>query len=340
MASNSEEVLRLVKQALNEFDLVQLDVSVRRAVRIANLLGESQVAIRLSFEVQPTGGHPPANAADARRLMGTPDEWAEPDGPVERALEEYFEDRKVSDGRIAGHSLAELEFWDRWREGLSSSELADEPYLKDLAWQVKRTQIIDRARSRTFSALCGWERQLAYAARNEQVIVGQQRRVDKFLASNAPQVLDQFNAVFRRLGDAEEVRRDQAAAEELAQAVTSCRRILKAVVDAVQPADPQRAVSEDGHELTQDAYKNRLYEFLKAEVTSETFVSALSTAAESLFQRFAASDKLASKGVHAVVAREEAEFCALNTYLLAGEVLRLWVGRVADDGKAAHGAAP
>ena len=42
-----------------------------------------------------------------------------------------------------------------------------------------------------------------------------------------------------------------------------------------------------------------------------------------VYDRFTALDNLASKGVHATVAREEAEFCAMSTYLVAGEVIRI-----------------
>ena len=50
------------------------------------------------------------------------------------------------------------------------------------------------------------------------------------LAHGAPAVLDQFSAVYRRLREAT---RDPVlpVSEDLAQAVTSCRRILKTVAD-------------------------------------------------------------------------------------------------------------
>ena len=73
--------------------------------------------------------------------------------------------------------------------------------------------------------------------------------------------------------------------------------------------------------MTDDKYRNRLVEFLKSHVESRAFGSALEKSGESLFDRFAKTDSLASKGVHAEVALEEAEFCALSTYVLAGEVL-------------------
>jgi hypothetical protein len=42
-----------------------------------------------------------------------------------------------------------------------------------------------------------------------------------------------------------------------------------------------------------------------------------------LYDRFAALDKLANKGVHAELGVHEAELCAISTYLVAGELLAL-----------------
>jgi len=149
------------------------------------------------------------------------------------------------------------------------------------------------------------------------------RVVEVAVPGFAPEVLDQFSAVFRRLQEAASAQPDTAAEEKLAQAVTSCRRILKAIVDTVQPADPTRPLSADGHSLTDEAYKNRLFEFLKTLSNSAKYSTALTFAGKGLIDRFDAMDALASKGVHASVARNEAEFCTMNTYLLAGEILQL-----------------
>jgi hypothetical protein len=326
MSKSSSAVLALVDQALDDFDVVPLATSVRSAIRIATLLGETKTAIRLAMEVRPSGGSGIANAEDTRRVMADPEQWATPGGPDLLALEEYIADRRISEEdeeeRTSVHSLAELEFWSKVL-AVDSSEVKNDDYSENLRWRHKMVEVLDRTRSRTFTALCGWERQLAYAATNEQLLSGQQRRVDQALARFAPEVLDQFSAVFRRLQEAAAAQPDTAAEEELAQAVTSCRRILKAIVDTVQPADPSRPLSADGHSLTDETYKNRLFEFLKTLSNSARYSTALTFAGKGLIDRFDAMDALASKGVHASVARHEAEFCAMNTYLLAGEILQL-----------------
>ncbi len=81
--------------------------------------------------------------------------------------------------------------------------------------------------------------------------------------------------------------------------------------------------SNDGHPLTDEYYKNRLAEFLKARNVSDSFQSVLINDGESLYGRFGSINSLTSKGVHARVALDEAEFCALHVYILAGELLLL-----------------
>jgi hypothetical protein len=94
-------------------------------------------------------------------------------------------------------------------------------------------------------------------------------------------------------------------------------------VDIVLPADPDHPTSREGRRLNDPAYRNRLYEFMKTRALGQAMGDALEASTESLVERFNATDKLANKGVHADIARAEAEFCALNTYLMAGEILRM-----------------
>ncbi|MET9313006.1 hypothetical protein ABZX12_14340 [Kribbella sp. NPDC003505] len=319
--TTNQYVLDLVRRALDEFDDVPLEATVRRTIRIANLLGETYTALRLGFELRATGGHPPANGEATRRLMGDPSDWNVPGGVADKAVNEYIAERLNSEGLIVSHSLAEIEFWQN--EGFGSDDLPAKAYGEDLGRRTKMLEIVTRARHRSFSNLCGWERQLSFAVTHERALDSVSRRVDALLNEHAPDVLSQFNAAFRRLREAVSRSNEGAANEELSQAVTSCRRILKAVVDIVHPADPNKPRSEQGHALTDEQYRNRLMEFLKGNINSASFRSALSKSGETLFDRFGSVDTLTSKGVHANVAMEEAEFCALHTYILAGEILLL-----------------
>ena len=320
------DILQLVQRALNQFDEDPLDATVRRVVRIANLLGDTFSAVRLGLELKPARGHPPANAEAIRRLMADPSTWGQGDSIAEHALDEYMVERRfIQDGEalVLAYSLAEINFWDceRKREDFV---VADRNYANFLNQRLTMSQIVTRTQHHAFTLLCSWERQLTFAVTQATALDAVSNLVDELLTEHAPDVLSQFNVAFRRLHDQAGHADDVQAGEELSQALSSCRRILKAVVDIVQPVERDHPITADGkHNLTEQQYKNRLVQFLKAAAQSGTFRSALASEGESIFTRFAALDSLASKGVHARVAVDEAEFCALHTYLLAGEIIAL-----------------
>jgi hypothetical protein len=82
--TSSDDVLSLVRQALDEFDDRPLEVSVRRAVRIASLVGDSRTAVRLAYELRPIGGDRTANGTDVKRLMVDPSIWVPARGHLKK----------------------------------------------------------------------------------------------------------------------------------------------------------------------------------------------------------------------------------------------------------------
>jgi hypothetical protein len=318
--ATSADALRLVQRALDEFDSVPLEATLRRVVRIANLLGETFAAIRIGLELKASGGHPPANAEATRRLMADPDTWGK-GGVAEDAVNEFMAERQRDDGLINTFSIAELEFFQA--ERFPAERLTAQQYENDLGHRKETIGVLARVRHHAFTYLCHWERQLTFAVTQGHALTVVSERVDKLSGTQAPDVLDKFNVAFRRLREAADRDSESEAAEEWSQALASCRRILKAVVDTVQPVDPSNTETVDGHRLTDDAYKNRLFEFLKLKVASKSRRAVLVRDGESLHERFDSTDTIASKGVHAGVAKDEAEFCALRTYVLCGEVLWL-----------------
>lgn len=319
--TETDRLLALVRQALDDIDTVPLPATARRTARLASLLGDSVLAVRLGLELKHAGGHPPANAEETRRLMGDPSLWGEATGPAEEALRIYFAEREIPAGQdntglLAAHSLEQI---DR-----SLDRIKNDPELRE---SERFWPIIDHQQSikvsvqhACFTALCAWERQLTYANTNERIFERFRADVDGLLAAGAPALLDQFNAVHRRLRDAAS-NPSEPVGEELAQATTSCRRILKAVADHVLPG-VHGAESEDGHSLDDQAYRNRVHQFVK-DLSGGSAAEAVEASFGGLVERFSAMDQLASKGVHADVGLAEAELCAINTYVVAGELLRL-----------------
>lgn len=318
--TTTTSILELVKRALDEFDDRSLETNLRRTIRIATLLSDSRTAIRFNFELNPSGGSRVANGEDTRRLMSDPNKWGDPNSDSESAINEYMEDRSYpelfEDRTVVAFSIGEMEWWDTF---LSQESGPRDPQV--FKHRLAEAKTLLRVRRRVFTVLCSWERQLTYTNVNERIFSRFQDSVDALLAEGAPETITMFNAVFRRLREAVADDQGANASEDLSQALTSCRRILKTVVDHVYPARYES--SEDGHSLDDSKYRNRLKEFTKSKLSSDTYREAVNAELDGVYDRFRALDDLASRAVHAKTALAEAELCAISTYVISGEILRL-----------------
>jgi hypothetical protein len=253
-------------------------------------------------------------------MMADPSLWADPSGPVEEAFTIYAGARAITEdpnkGKIDGRGLAEIE---ALLTGVGADQGLDPQQKLQLTTHL--LGIRERVRHTIFAALCEWERQMTYANVNERIFERFRSRVDGLLAQGAPAVLDQFGAVYRR---PREATKDPTAplTEDLAQAVTTCRRILKAVADHLLPGVPGDT-TEAGVSLNDAAYRNRIYEFIKENVASEATSDTVKAALGGLYERFTALDKLANKGVHAELGAHEAELCAISTLPGGGRTSRV-----------------
>jgi hypothetical protein len=143
------------------------------------------------------------------------------------------------------------------------------------------------------------------------------QRVDEYLMALSPDVLEKFNAAYRRANDGDH--------ESLTHALTSCRRILVAIADIVFPA--QDLLWRDGsgidHVVDADRYRNRIYAFLAEASASGSMKRVTSAAVDDLATRIESLSDSGGKGVHASVAQSEVDLCVIQTYLLAGELLTI-----------------
>ncbi|MFE4862593.1 hypothetical protein [Streptomyces sp. NPDC056670] len=171
--ASSDDILGLVRTALDEFEERSLEVSVRRAVRIANLMGDTKYAIRLSLEIRPTGGDRERNGEMSRMLMTDPSTWGSGTGPSEEAINQYMNGRKFTredtgEEVVEAHTLSEIEFWDQELHELKKA--GDRfGYATDLASRERTGKIVARTRHLTFALLC-WVR-ILWSDRRERLSV-------------------------------------------------------------------------------------------------------------------------------------------------------------------------
>ncbi|MDR1634131.1 MAG: hypothetical protein LBS27_04270 [Bifidobacteriaceae bacterium] len=177
--------------------------------------------------------------------------------------------------------------------------------------------IVERVKSDVHSFLVTTENELELGQARAGIFTRAQRYVNGSLAQYAPKALEQFVAAQDRL--------DDASPEDLAQAATSCRRMLKSLADALYPATGQSVMGADGVErvMSDDAYRNRLLQYVSETLGKHGQAAVVQSTLDTLGPRLESLDKLASKGVHSEVTAAEAEICVVWTYLLAADLVRI-----------------
>lgn len=141
--------------------------------------------------------------------------------------------------------------------------------------------------------------------------------VDRFIRTGCPKAAEKLVAIDERMRE--------GAPESRSAALTSCRRLLMDVADAVFPPSDEDWVDPSGNrrKVGRDQYKNRLLAFLQQRIESEGSKAMLTAEVEHLSARLDAIYEKTCKGVHGEVTRAEARLVVIQTYLLVAEIARL-----------------
>jgi hypothetical protein len=346
--TNVEDVLALTCQALDEFESVPLAASLRRAERIARLRGDLHHAYMFELELRPIGGSTTWSRTEAYEMLKSEEiGTADVDAWRSQIFEEWMKERTPStiaeapsgtfgNGELIGGSIESV---------IRHAALMERPLTAGpqamFQMEMRREadlEIIERATHRVYTYLCTVERDLSYIGVNADIFERHRRRVESFLAKISPRVLEQFTAAYRR------AREDDP--ESKTHALTTCRRILESVADVVYPARAEPATDSGGktRQVGAENYKNRLWMFADASIAGGTHSKLLLATLQDFGSRIDTVYSLTNKGVHDDVSQAEVDTCVMQTYLLAGEILRIFEdspkGAPAEPGTAADSPAP
>lgn len=146
--------------------------------------------------------------------------------------------------------------------------------------------------------------------------------VDVFIAAHAPRAAEQLVALNESMRNGE--------GESLSHALTSCRRLLMNVADAMFPPRAEPYKDRKGKERTvgPEQYKNRLVAYLAERVESDGSLAILDADLGHLAARIDAVYEKACKGVHDEVDKAEAQLTVIHTYLFLAEVARHTAPRI------------
>ncbi|HEY5857854.1 MAG TPA: hypothetical protein VIW24_28420 [Aldersonia sp.] len=333
-------VRRLVDQALDEFDSPGSTVSMllRRCIRIATLRNDYRSLLWLQKESLNADTQRAESRRNSLQLQAhfDRDEW---ERLCKADFESYLDRRRVGEDAIDPRSVSELEENLKMIEANRDSLVVPEGlapidlyYRSDDIGKAKMTltetalpiqQRLERIRQRLHVFLVETERQLEYGQINADIFERTRRSVDEHLAKVSPEALAGFISAYKRVREGDP--------ESLSHALTSCRRVLKSVADAVYPATNKMITGSDGKEraLTDDKYVNRLLQAVSETLGKHGQGEVLTAVIGDLAKRLASLNGLASKGVHDAVTADEVDTCVVQTYLLVGDVLKVVGGRSA-----------
>ena len=336
-----KSVEQLVHEALDQFDdPSQLVAShVRRAIRIATRRQDYLALLRLlpeTFDYTPRTRIDNPAFRDANVNLAALVGLEEAGCQADQILRRYLRDRSPRErgGNVRAVSIGQLEaqlqqvkevveHYATVPANLTPSDtyLAVRDYDRATAQAVTiRADLdstIERVKQAVHDILVDTERQIESGQRRPSVFERGQAYIEEALTRRAPEALTMFEAAEGSL--------DRGTPEDLSHALTSCRRMVKALADALYSATDEMIMGDDGRgrAMTDDAYNNRLLQFAIENIEGSTHQGLVREALKGLGNRLNRLNELSSKGVHDAVSRAEAETCLMWTYLTAADFLRI-----------------
>jgi hypothetical protein len=339
-ASDTRELLRV---AFDEFDLPTntVSASARRALRIATLRHDYGNQLWLHWELTDLQATKTQKSLDPvitkitgqlNALLGAEESRRESNqaylrfernrisvvdkneviiglslGQLEQGL---LLSRKVYDDLIVPTNLTQIDTFFYAKE-------MDASKAKMIPDMAQAEQILERIKTAIHSFLVATESELDDGQKESLLFSRAQEYINTALAKHAPSALEKFVAARDRLYSGQP--------EDLAHALTSCRRMIKALADALYPPSDEMVTGDDGIErkMSDDLYRNRLLQYVREKLRKRTQSSVIQKTLDSLGARLQSLDSLASKGVHDDVSGAEAETCIVWTYLLAADIVRI-----------------
>jgi len=335
---DASRVRTLTEQALDNFDNPGTPVSalVRQAQRIAVLRHDYGVQAWLALE---TNQYVPGSEIKKRDWLELREKINSLLG-VEKGEEEYVRqtrrylvNRSIAGGNIKAESVEQIELtlgqikttYDNlsvpenltqidtyfYAENVEKDRLAILPLIKG------EQDLLSRIRQSVYEYLLVVESELDAGKTESSFFDGVQVRINAALNKYAPEAVENFVAAQERIAG--------GGSEDISHALTSCRRMIKSLADALYPATKEKIAGLDSvkRSMTDDMYKNRLIQFVVEKVGNHKDGEVLQSTVTDLGSRLDALDGLASKGVHAKATLDEAHTCIFQTYLLAGSLLAI-----------------
>lgn len=150
----------------------------------------------------------------------------------------------------------------------------------------------------------------------EQMFSRDRAAVNDKLSQLCPNAIGKFVSVYENI--------DSGNAEDWANAVHSCRRILIELADVLYPpTDTPVETGGKSIKVGQEQYVNRIIQYISSKKNSETYMKVIGSNLSHIGERLDATVNAVCKGTHTEVAQAEAERYIIYTYTLLADILSL-----------------
>ena len=182
---------------------------------------------------------------------------------------------------------------------------------------VGNTDRIEKVKSKLYQYVSNVNYELKFGEITEDIFSRKRRFVDNALKDLSPKSIQKFVSVYENLQSKND--------EDWANAVHTCRRIIKEVADVLYPPSNELAVLPDGRKIKvgEEQYINRLMQYISNKSDSGSFNAIVGSNMSFIGERLDGVHNAANKGTHTEVTLEEAERYIIYTYLIIGDILSL-----------------
>lgn len=318
--SKRAEALALSDQLLSEIELSKIapiDIA-RKASRLARLLDDADAMQWLGFEVS---GLPRPFTADAslaarrsRRQIQEAPSQARENGPfyATQTLGQLSAEIEAAHSQIAAAADAPVSISSSNPNQFVKAPIGNSAERNAVRNHIAQQQaILDNIVGSMHGYVSERYQELRFGSAVESAFDIVRRDVDASIGDLVPEALPMLSAAF------ENATSDNS--EHWANAAGTCRRLVKAVADALRPPGPD----VEGRKMGKSNYVNRLIDWITENSDSDTSAKMVTADLSYLGKRLDAADAAGQKGAHAKVNRFDASRFITGTYLVLGDVLRL-----------------
>lgn len=328
-----------------ENDHLKLSTALNKAARVARLRKDMKNLYMIQMELGTTKR--PLERALLRAEVAQYFDKNEFESLHRTIVEGWMETRTTyesppgsapGDGGVMTHSVGELKFLFETgedmlqREGESRRYTNPEEYAQQRISQSEIHRILGLIKQKILNHLNYVYAEIKAGKETSSVVEKNRRYLLDKLRKYGGGVLEAYTAA--------EENAMRGDSESLSNALSSTRRGFKYLADQLYPPSGEPVVGSDGKEiiLDEEHYINRLIQFVKENNEHAYSTRMLIESVEGLGGRISALNKLASKGVHAVVETDEVIQCVSELLMVSATLVRLSEGTLDTGGES--GSAP